>query len=61
MDISYLVVLKAGEVAETYNVHVYPSLYLIDKEGKIIITQTGYSEENEQQLEKMINDYLQNK
>jgi peroxiredoxin len=61
MDISYPVVLKAREVAETYNVHVYPSLYLIDQEGKIIFTQTGYSEENEQQLEKMINDYLQNK
>jgi hypothetical protein len=41
-----------------YNVNAYPTLYLIDKEGKIIHSQLGFSEEMKANLEEIILENL---
>ncbi len=36
----------------------YPTMYLIDKQGKIIHSQVGYGEASEEKLEKLIKEHL---
>lgn len=51
---TYPVLLGAKEVANDYRVSGYPTLYLIDKTGKIILIQVGYDEDIERTLEEVI-------
>lgn len=57
--ITYNVLLDNDyEVAKAYQVSYYPTVYLIDENGKIIFTQVGYKEETEKLIEKIISDRL---
>ena len=46
------------DVARKYHVSGYPTIYLIDKNGKIILGQVGYAEGVEEELEKIIKENL---
>jgi thiol-disulfide isomerase/thioredoxin len=57
--ITYLTLYGAKETAKAYKVSGYPTIYITGKDGKIIGTQVGYSEEMEKELEKIVDAYLQ--
>jgi thioredoxin-related protein len=50
--------LGGDKVAKKYHVSAYPTIYLIDKEGKIIFYEVGYGEGLEKTLEKIIKAHL---
>lgn len=52
--VTYTVLLGAKEVAKDYRVSGYPTMYLIDKTGKILFSQVGFSSETEKDLEEII-------
>ena len=56
--VTYTVLLGGKDVATKYNVSGYPTIYLIDKEGKIIGSKVGYGENTEEELEEMIKQSL---
>ena len=56
--VTYTILLGGNDVANTYNVSGYPTIYLIDKKGKIIATTPGYRENMEDRLEEIILEYL---
>jgi thioredoxin-related protein len=45
-------------VANSYNVTDYPTIYLIDKTGKIIYANSGFNEGFENKLEELIKNNL---
>ena len=56
--VSYTVLLGGRDVAKEYHVSGYPTIYLIDKEGKVLFTQVGYGEGTEEKLEEVIKKNL---
>ncbi len=56
--VTYTVLLGGKDVAGEYHVSGYPTIYLIDKNGKILFTQVGYGEETEKILEEIIKQNL---
>jgi peroxiredoxin len=52
--VTYKVLLSENTFPREYNVTGYPTLYIIDKTGKIIYSHAGYSEEMENALEEVI-------
>lgn len=56
--ITYTVFLDGKDVAKQYHVSGYPTMYLIDKNGKIITIQVGYEEGVKDELEKIIKENL---
>lgn len=52
--ITYTVLLGGKDAAIDYRVSAYPTMYLIDKNGKVIFSQEGYSKEMESTLEEII-------
>lgn len=56
--VTYPILLGGIDAATTYRVSAYPTLYLIDKTGKIIFTQTGYGKGVEEKLEEIIKKNL---
>lgn len=56
--VTYTVLLGAENVAKDYRVSGYPTIFLIDKQGKIILTQVGYGEDVENMLEEFIKKNL---
>jgi len=56
--VTYTVLLGGKDVAKEYHVSGYPTMYLIDKNGKIVLNQVGYGEGVEEELEKIIKEYL---
>ncbi len=52
--INYPVLLANKEVVEKYKVKAYPTIFLIDRNGKIIYTEVGYQESNKDTIEKII-------
>ena len=56
--VTYLVLLDGKKVAKEYHVSAYPTMYLIGRNGKILFSQIGYSEEAEKKLEKIILEHL---
>ena len=57
-DVDYTVLYASREIAKTYRVSGYPTMFLIDKEGKIIHIQEGYGEGTEARLEEIILNQL---
>ena len=57
--VTYTVLFSDRALPETYRVRGYPTLYLIDREGKIVKTQFGYSSTMEEELEKQIQKMLE--
>jgi len=56
--VTYTVLLGGKDIAKEYHVSGYPTMYLIDKNGKIILSQVGYGEGVEEELEKIIKENL---
>jgi thiol-disulfide isomerase/thioredoxin len=56
--VTYTVLLGGKDVAKDYRVSGYPTMYLIDKNGKVIFNQVGYGKGIEYLLEKVILDNL---
>jgi peroxiredoxin len=56
--VTYTVLLGGKEVAKDYHVSGYPTIYLIDRQGKIIYSQVGYGKGTEAELEKIIEKSL---
>ncbi len=56
--INYTVLLGGMDVANDYNVIGYPTIYLINKDGKIIFSEVGYEEGTKDKLEKIIIENL---
>ena len=52
--ITYIVLLSGKEILRDYHVSAFPTLYLIDKNGKIIFAQMGYEKGMEENLENLI-------
>ena len=57
-DVDYTVLYASREIAKTYRVSGYPTMFLIDKQGKIIHIQEGYGEGTEARLEEIILNQL---
>lgn len=57
-NVNYTVVLGTKEVAKMYRVAGYPTMYLLDKQGKIIMNQVGFGEGVEEKIEEMILKHL---
>ncbi len=53
-DVDYTVLYASRDIAKTYRVNGYPTMFLIDKEGKTIHIQEGYGEGTEARLEEII-------
>lgn len=56
--VTYTILLGGKDVVREYHVSGYPTIYLIDKNGKIIFAQVGYGEDMEDKLEAVIKAYL---
>ena len=52
--VTYTVLLGGKDAAKDYHVSGYPTMYLIDKNGKIIFTQVGYGKDVEKTLDDII-------
>ncbi|TAH41307.1 MAG: TlpA family protein disulfide reductase [Bacteroidetes bacterium] len=52
--VTYTVLLGGLEAAKEYHVTGYPTVYLIDKSGKIIFSKMGFTEELKKELEQLI-------
>lgn len=57
-NFSYTLLLKGDDVAQTYKVESIPSMYLIDKQGKIAHTEIGAVPDLESKLENKIKALL---
>lgn len=58
-NVSYTMAFVADNVPKEYRVSAYPTLYLINKEGKVIHSQVGYGESVDAEIEKIIKEYLE--
>ncbi len=56
--VTYTVLLGGKDVAKEYHVSAYPTIYLIDKKGKVLFTQVGYGDETEKKIEELIRKNL---
>ncbi len=52
--VGYPVLLNGKSVAEKYGVSGFPAFFIIDKTGKIIYAQAGYSTTTHSEVEKII-------
>jgi thiol-disulfide isomerase/thioredoxin len=52
--VNYTVLLCDEKLARDYLVSGYPTIYLVDRNGKIIYTQAGYGKGSEEELEEII-------
>lgn len=58
-NITYTVVLDENrQVVKSYRVSAYPTMYLIDRQGKIVWTDEGFGEESAQTIEETILKHL---
>lgn len=57
-EITYTVVYGDKEIPKSYRVEGYPTMFLIDRNGKIIKIQTGFGPGVEENLEKLIIQHL---
>ncbi|MBK9256721.1 MAG: TlpA family protein disulfide reductase [Saprospiraceae bacterium] len=56
--VTYDILLGGTDVAKDYRVSGYPTMYLVDRTGKIIFVQAGYAKSVDELLEKVISDNL---
>lgn len=56
--ITYMVLFSDHELSKAYRVHAFPTLFILDRDGKIVETHIGFSKEMgtelEEQLQKML-------
>ena len=56
--VTYPILLGGHDVSKEYHVYAAPTMFFIDKDGKIITTQVGYGEKLDDELEKIILEHL---
>ena len=56
--ISYPILMDKKGVDKQYNVYSYPTVYLIDKKGDVIYSESGYDESSQNKLEQVIKSNL---
>jgi peroxiredoxin len=56
--ISYPILLNGDEVAEKYNISGYPTFYIIDQKGKVILAKSGFDENLDEIIVNTITPYL---
>lgn len=54
----YQLLVQGDEVANHYKIKGYPTLYIVDKNGKIAFRFVGYSDKMKEKLEEVINKEL---
>ena len=54
----YQLLVQGDEVANHYKIRGYPTLYIVDKYGKIAFSFVGYSDDMKAKLEEVINREL---
>ena len=52
--ITYMVLLSDRELPEAYHVSSYPTLFFINRKGKIVKVKTGFSKTMEDEIEKQL-------
>lgn len=57
-NIKYPIVLIDGSISKTYKVIGYPTLYIIDKKGKIAYSKLGFTENLEKEVDSILNIIL---
>jgi len=57
-QISYPIVLDCAAVNNDYHVSFYPTVYLIGKDGKILYSGSGYTDEDDKKMEELIKKHL---
>ena len=56
--VTYTVLLEGKQAAKDYRISGYPTMYLIDRNGKVIFTNVGYGKGTEDILEEAIKKNL---
>jgi peroxiredoxin len=56
--ISYQILMDKKDVAKQYHVYSYPTTYLIDKNGTVIYSESGYADSSKNKLEQAIKSNL---
>lgn len=57
-DAKYQLLLQGDEVANHYQIKGFPTLYVIDKYGKVAFTFVGYTDKMKETVEEVINKEL---
>ena len=57
-NVSYDIILTQPRVDLQYKINGYPSIYIIDKQGKIARVEIGFSEEKFADLKKKLEELL---
>ena len=53
-DITYTVLFAGRELGDTYRISAYPTLFFLDREGNIVIRETGFSKTIESAIEEQL-------
>ena len=56
--LDYDVVLIKPEVDIKYKINGYPTMYMIDKSGKIVFAELGFDEKKFKELEKKVEEVI---
>jgi len=57
-DISYDIILATPEVDVMYKVNSYPTMYVVDRNGKIAYAEIGFDEKSFSKLVKKVEELL---
>ena len=57
--ITYTVLFSGRELCETYRIWCFPTLFFLDRDGRIVMVETGYGKNREEVLEKKLVEMLQ--
>ena len=57
-EIGYDIIMTKPEVDLMYKIKQYPTMYIIDKAGKIALVELGYNEEKFENLKEKIEELL---
>ena len=60
-NIKYPIIMVDSSVDKSYHVVSYPTLYLINREGRVVFSECGYSESTVEALENKIKEELEKK
>lgn len=56
--VTYTILAGGKDVLKDYRISGYPTMYLIDRNGKVIFSNVGYGKTTEERLENVIKDNL---
>lgn len=55
---SYPTIFVDANVTKDYNVRAYPTFYILDKNGNIVYSTVGHSEENEKEIDSLLHEWI---